>query len=159
MPLALTALEPRDAPRTWVDVRWEPGDGWTESAWIRGLVHAGINAVAGRVTNPAIPLVHVEVINTKFADDRLADGVNLGPVGAPYYGVMRFDFERILTEGWDVVGIVAHEYGHAGVGVAWHNPLPQDLMYPTARTAAQPWDGTLTHNDRLAFSVMGFSTD
>ena len=156
--LSVTRLEPRDCPATGVVVLWEQGDPWVESEWIRGIVHYGINQVAGRVTNQAVPVVYLEVWNKPLPPDRLAEGVNYGAAGAPYYGVMAFDFARIFSDGWDVVGIVSHETGHALVG-AGHTVYPYDLMGPTARTNAQPWDGTLTTNDRQAFAVMGFQTD
>lgn len=141
---------------TGVVVLWPESHPWADADWVRRTIHQGINMVAGKLTNPQVPVVYLNVRADLPGDGHLGEGWNHWPVGAPYYGEIRLDWQEVFVGGWDTLYTIAHEVGHAVCGVHWHNPDPADLLYPYSRTVANPWDGTFTRNDRLAFRVMGW---
>jgi hypothetical protein len=153
----LLPLEPRDTPATGVVYRWnlDAGRPAEEVAWLQSVIAYGVNTVAGQFTNPAVPVVYLEISEEPPQPGAIGDAWQ----SARYFGHMRFDFRELFSGRHDVTAVIAHEAGHALTGCYWHNPEPADLMYRHARPAWMPWDGTFTRNDVLAFLVMGFTED
>lgn len=134
-------------------VAFEWHGGWVSDPWVRQVVTHGVRSVSDRVWCPVIPRVTLAVVGHP-----LNGPLGSGAKTAPDRGVMYLDFARLLSGAWDAVFTVAHEAAHAVVGVTWHTPGPDDLLYPFARPHWRPWDGTLTPNDRRAFAAWGFHT-
>lgn len=145
--LQLAQLEARDTPRVWI--AWESSDHPAIQFNLPYIQNAA-NLVAIQTTKPGVEVIRIRV-EPLYNPNAIADGGML-PEGV---GLLRID----VTSPWPMLyqfnQVIGHEFIHI-LGVTWHNPLPQDVMYPYARPIyGSPWVGQLSYNDVLALNTVG----